>query len=295
VFGNAPDTTVRSERMDIVTGSGRRGQSYLYWSSDDRLYQLPISYWTMLGWANSPAYPDGRANFDRPIPPRCLECHVTGIQSIAGSDLQNHYRRSGVMLGVTCETCHASGKEHVERQRSALRAVLPRAIVNPARLPRARRVDACALCHGGAVALTTTPFAFVPGQRLEKEINLDLYARPSTGQVDVHGDQVGLLERSKCFRSSQMTCGTCHDVHREQRDTVALSKNCLTCHTTQSCGLFPREGRALEGKCVNCHMPSLPSTTVVSNHQGRQVRQQVRSHWIKVYPQFQSLPPAGGQ
>jgi len=42
-------------------------------------------------------------------------------------------------------------------------------------------------------------------------------------------------------------------------------------------------------------MPSLPSRTVVSNHQGRPVRQQMRSHWIKVYPQFQSVTPAGGQ
>jgi hypothetical protein len=285
IFGRAPDTSSRSERIDIVTGSGRRGQSYLYWRGGDHLYQLPVSYWTMLGWANSPAYPDGRANFDRAIPPRCLECHAAGFKSVAEPNVFNHYQRTGVMLGVMCETCHGSGQEHVARERSLLRAVLAPAIINPARLPRARRLDGCALCHGGAAAPRTAAFSYVPGQPLVKDVNL--WARPDTGEVDVHGDQVGLLERSKCFRSSQMTCSTCHDVHRQQHDLVALSGRCLTCHTAQSCGLFPSHGQSLVGRCVSCHMPSLPSTTVIANYLGHQVRQQVRSHWIKVYPQFQ--------
>src|SRR5205814_6190406 len=68
VMGRAPDTSVRSERIAYVTGV-RKGQSYLYWHGDE-LYQLPVSYWTELGWANSPSYPDGRPNFDRAIPPR---------------------------------------------------------------------------------------------------------------------------------------------------------------------------------------------------------------------------------
>ena len=32
-----------SERFDLVLGSGRRGQSYLYWKGG-LLYQLPVSY-----------------------------------------------------------------------------------------------------------------------------------------------------------------------------------------------------------------------------------------------------------
>src|SRR5207249_10261029 len=41
---------------------------------------------------------------------------------------------------------------------------LPRAIINPARLPRARQLDECALCHGGTAALRTPAFSHVPGQ-----------------------------------------------------------------------------------------------------------------------------------
>ena len=46
-----------SEPFDIVVGSGRKGQTYLYWNGA-RLYQLPVSYYTALNsWCNSPGYP----------------------------------------------------------------------------------------------------------------------------------------------------------------------------------------------------------------------------------------------
>jgi hypothetical protein len=101
--------------------------------------------------------------------------------------------------------------------------------------------------------------------------------------VDVHGNQVALLERSKCFRSSQMTCATCHDVHRQQRDVAEFSGTCLTCHTPQQCGLYPRYGQRLVGRCVDCHMPAQTSATIFASYLGHDLRVQVRSHWIKVY------------
>src|SRR5271168_3168530 len=46
----------RTERMDIVTGSGVRGATYLYWE-EDQLFELPVSYWTDgHRWINSPGY-----------------------------------------------------------------------------------------------------------------------------------------------------------------------------------------------------------------------------------------------
>jgi hypothetical protein len=33
-------------------------------------------------------------------------------------------------------------------------------------------------------------------------------------------------------------------------------------------------------------MPVQASASVIANQMGRQVRQQVRSHWIKVYPEL---------
>lgn len=287
VMGRGHDTTTRTERIAIVTGI-RKGQSYLYWGGTDQLYQLPVSYWTGTGWAYSPGYPDGRPDFDRPIPPRCLECHATWFGAVPAPNVLNRYQRATGILGISCETCHGAGREHVRRERSPLDRLLPVAIVNPARLPRARQLDGCALCHSGTAALRTAPFSYVPGQPLQKRIAL---AAPlDSGAVDVHGNQVALLERSRCYRSSQMTCATCHDVHREQRDLTAFSGRCLTCHTPQSCGLFPRYGQRLVGRCVDCHMPAETSAVIFANYLGHELRVQVRSHWIKTYAQMDTLP-----
>ena len=281
IQGAPPATTTRTERFAYVVGSGRKGQSYVY-RRGDQLYQLPVSHWTGLGWVNSPGFADGVANFDRTITPRCLECHATSFEPIADAKHANRYADTEPVLGVTCEKCHAAGRTHVERERSAVRAMLPRAIVNPARLSRQRQIESCALCHGGVGEPKRTSFSYAPGAPLREHLELP----PATpDEVDVHGNQVALLARSACFRSSEMTCSTCHDVHRTQRDVTPLSGRCLTCHVPQSCGLYPSRGQALIGRCVDCHMPLQRSNSIISGHEGRQERPPVRTHWIKVYEQ----------
>jgi hypothetical protein len=142
-------------------------------------------------------------------------------------------------------------------------------------------MDACGQCHAGLGEPIIPSFSYVAGKRLS-----DYLAFPSNSEgatVDVHGNQVALLSRSKCFRNSQMTCISCHNVHQQQRDVTALSGKCMTCHQEQSCGLFPTRGHALAGKCVDCHMPLQPSNLIVSALEGKKERAMVRSHWIKVY------------
>ncbi len=54
VVGKGADSTSRTERVAYVGGSGRKGQSFLYWSGD-KLFQLPVSYYTGLNtWLGSP-------------------------------------------------------------------------------------------------------------------------------------------------------------------------------------------------------------------------------------------------
>src|SRR6202167_943467 len=115
VQGIAPYITVRTERFGLEIGSGRKGQTYLFWKGD-QLFQLPVSYWTELGWVNSPGYRDGIANFDRPIIARCLACHTTYFESIPPPP--NRYSRTGFVLSITCEKCHGPGREHVQRESS---------------------------------------------------------------------------------------------------------------------------------------------------------------------------------
>jgi hypothetical protein len=275
------DSTTRTERVALVSGT-RKGPSYLYWAGN-RLYQLPISYWAALGkWINSPGYVDGSMNFDRGISPRCFECHSTWIKQVMDPGASNRYDSTGMILGITCERCHGAGQEHVARERSALRAMKGPAIVNPARLSRQRQMDACAQCHGGLGRSIAPVFSYIAGRPLDRYLALD--SLPITATVDVHGNQVALLTRSRCYRESQMTCITCHDVHQTQRDTKELSNRCLACHQEQSCKLFPKEGHALKGRCVDCHMPLQESNLIVSGLEGKEEKALVRTHWIRVWP-----------
>ena len=283
IMGTPPDTVTQSQRFEYVIGSGRKGQTYVF-RNGDRLFELPVSYWTSLGtWVNSPGYLDGSMNFGRPATPRCLECHSTWFEQIADSTASNRYRAEGAILGITCEKCHAAGRAHVERQRSSVPVLRPQTIVNHARLSRSRQIEACAQCHGGVGELKKAAFTYVPGDPLTD--HLRLRATSPRDEVDVHGNQVALLARSRCFQASQMTCQSCHDVHRTQRDPVELSGRCLDCHQEQSCKLFPTRGQELKGRCVDCHMPLQTSNAIISDREGRQERPQVRTHWIKVYPE----------
>ena len=273
ILGTPPDTISVSQRFDLVIGSGRKGQTYLYWKND-QLFQLPVSYWTEVGsWVNSPGYGDRTLDFSRPVVPRCLECHASYFDAIADAGVANRYRRSGYTVGISCERCHGPGEQHAADKNAP--------IVNPAKLPRDRQLALCSLCHGGIGVPKAPAFSFIAGNALEDFLKLE--APKENEKLDVHGNQVALLERSKCFKSSGMTCSTCHDVHMRQRDVSDFSEKCLACHKVESCGLFPKRGRAIVGKCVDCHLPNETTNVIVSTHDGTRIAPKVRNHWIKVY------------
>ncbi|HEX6923831.1 MAG TPA: multiheme c-type cytochrome [Longimicrobiaceae bacterium] len=281
VESSGSDTTRTIERFDIVVGSGRKGQSYLYWRSD-LLFQLPISHWTGIGWANSPGYRDGVANFNRPVPPRCLECHSTYAASLPSLGGGNRYDTASLVPGISCQTCHGAGGEHVRwaQTGSVWRWLRSAAIVNPADLPRERRVDGCALCHGGIGESIQPPFSYRPGEPLSAYLH---QPEPSPDEpVDVHGNQVALLARSACFQQSDMTCSTCHDVHRPQRDISEFTAVCTSCHVPGE-SLDADHGAAMPGNCVDCHMPNVETNVIVGDQLGRVLKPRVRSHRIAVY------------
>jgi hypothetical protein len=288
VFWQPPDEKTHTERIDIVTGSGQKGQTYLYWKGN-QLFQLPVSYWTELkGWINSPGYTEGVANFDRPIPPSCLECHATYFESIESEQAENYYRKTDFVLGISCERCHGPGRQHAENERLKSAAVSSgtHSIVNPSRLPRDRQIEVCAQCHGGIGQPTAPAFTYIPGQVLENYFKLP---RPDAdAHVDVHGNQVALTQRSRCYQNSQMTCTTCHEVHEPERAAASYSGKCLQCHKDQECGEFAKLGPKIRENCIDCHMPVQDSNVIVSDVKGKQVKARIRNHWIKVYATAQN-------
>jgi hypothetical protein len=284
VQGMPPYTTSRTERFGLVVGSGGKGQTFLFWKGD-LLFQLPVSYWKEVGWVNSPGYRDGVAYFDRPVIPRCLECHGAYFESLAPP--QNHYSQTGFVVGITCEKCHGPGQTHIQRFSSkSVETSSDPAILNPARFSRDRQMDLCAWCHVGHGVPLLATFSYMPGEPLDKYVELP---QPDpNAPVDVHGSQVELLKKSRCFQSSTMTCLTCHDVHTTQKDPAAFSGHCLNCHKVET---HLKVGQPIANNCVDCHMPKQQTNLIVFNWNGRKVSPEVRNHWIKVYPETSAPKP----
>jgi hypothetical protein len=280
------DISRRTEPIDLVTGSGQRGQTYLYWHRD-RLFELPVSYWSDgHRWINSPGYIDGTAEFSRPVNPACLECHATYIRALSTDPATNRYDRGSLVPGISCESCHGPGAEHVRQQTqhgTTSKDASPPSILNPAKFSRDRQVDLCAECHNGIQREALAPtFSYVPGRPLSEYFKQ--LPSPDVEHPDVHGNQVGLLQRSKCYRSStQMSCTTCHNVHSRRQSAEFYSQKCLTCHQWQSCGLSKTLGQKIVNQCVHCHMPTEETNVIVSQTAGQVVHATMRNHWIKIY------------
>lgn len=276
-----------SARIDVVIGSGTRGQSYLSWRQN-QLFELPVSYWSDgRQWINSPGYRDGTANFDRKVDPRCLECHTTYIRALSDDPQTNRYDPATLIVGISCESCHGPGSDHVAQQRMHTPASAIDRILNPAKFSRDRQIDQCALCHNGTARAELAPaFTYSPGDDLSRFLApsaLDAEEHP-----DVHGNQVGLLKRSQCFLSSPtMSCSTCHNVHAPEKAASDYSQRCLECHEWQSCGKSKTLGKQIVNDCIQCHMPLEQTNAIVSETAGRMTRTSIRTHWIKVYPDTQ--------
>jgi hypothetical protein len=277
------DGRERSERIDVVVGSGKFGQSFLSWRGAN-LFQLPVSYFHAGdAWRNSPGprYKDGTADFDRPITPRCLECHSTWFgfsPSIPGG-----YLRDGNLLGVSCERCHGPGARHVEWHRAHPDTKEPFAITSPADLPRERSLDLCGQCHGGVGELARAPFTYRPGELLADHVHVK--AQDPTAPPGVHSaNQLVRLKESRCFQASdRMTCATCHDPHvLERGDLLRFSKRCQACHEPKSCGMEPRVGASIAENCIDCHMRRLPIESTMFDTPGATLHPTMLDHRIAV-------------
>lgn len=278
-----------AQPFDMVIGSGTKGQSYLFWYNN-MLFQLPVSYYTPAdSWTNSPGYPDNHVLFNRPITGRCLECHGTYFKKISSQDtFPVEYDRNQIVYGIDCERCHGPAKMHVDFQQANPNVKTAKYIINPASLSRKQQLDACALCHSGLRKSIKPSFSFITGDNLENYSEPD-YDSSKTAELDVHGNQYGLLTASKCFKMSKdMNCSTCHDTHVKERGNHALfSSRCQNCHSMEKNNFCTVKGDIsyIKNNCIKCHMPETPSKilTLRIMEDKDVVPNMVRTHLIGIY------------
>lgn len=278
-------------RLDISIGSGKKGQTYLSWAGN-HLVQLPISYFSPARqWSNSPGFPVDQAVFNRAITSRCLECHMTYVQKISDTAIAlEEFDHNRILYAVNCEKCHGPAARHVEFQTQNPEIKQAKFIINPAKLSRQQKLDLCALCHGGQLNKTKPSFTFQAGDTLADFFSINkIPVDPAA--IDVHGNQMGLLVASKCFQMSELTCTSCHDIHKKENGQIAsFSRRCMNCHNEAhgtSCKMTASIGPVITEDCIDCHMPKQPSHSVAVYLQGMNipVLALMRTHFIKVYPE----------
>jgi hypothetical protein len=273
-----------AQRIDLVMGSGKLAYAGMYWQ-DGKLYQMPLIYFPPLKkWVNAPGFSDRWPWWDRPINPRCLDCHSTYFQHEAGSE--NGYRPDGAVMEISCERCHGAASEHVAFQTTHPEATEARGIVHPRTLSRERHLEICAQCHSEVGELKGEAGDYQPGTPLADYLK----ATPSEGtRAFVHSvNQLQRLSQSKCFEQSQMTCISCHDPHVHERDDVAIfSQRCLSCHEPSGHAEAAAMGDRWKRNCIDCHMPRRDDeSTPIQVATGDKLKLiQLRDHLVAIYPE----------
>lgn len=278
-------------KFGVVIGSGTRGQTYLYWSGN-RLFQMAVSYFTLTdSWVNSPGNPEDFADFSRPIEKNCLSCHGSYVKLVSEPNAKfEEFDQKQFVYGINCEKCHGAGGRHVDFHTQNPGEKQARFIVNAAKLNQRQQIDACAVCHSGITNEMTSPFGFHTGDTI--------YHKPqqpsdSLSKPDVHGNQYGLLVKSKCYlESGSITCSTCHNPHNQQRgDNALFSQRCMSCHTPEKnnfCKMAPELGKDnLVSNCIDCHMPTRESEILNVKVFGEAKHKPavLRTHQIAIYPE----------
>jgi hypothetical protein len=152
----------------------------------------------------------------------CAGCHTTGVDSQS---------RAFSALALDCYVCH--GDATLQHSKDSALMLLAKKRHDPARVV----TSICAQCHvrSGKSRSTGLPYPnnFVAGDNLFRDFLVDL----SPDQVAaVNPADRHILENVRQVVLSgkeEVTCLTCHDVHKEsskKHRQVAQSDSCLTCH-----------------------------------------------------------------
>ena len=231
-----------SATVSWVFGDRQFGDTFLY-QHNGIYFESRVSYYRAI---NGLDFTTGRTAF-RPDrfqtalgrrmspdePPLCFGCHSTA----SSTDGQFHPER--LIPGVTCESCHGPGAQHVAQMSLEHDARTPTLILNPARLSPADSVDFCGACH-----------------RTSADVSLS----DVTGIFILRFPAYG-LEQSRCWKNgdARLTCTACHDVHKPRvQDAAFYDKVCLSCHSPKSGAKdqahATRMCKVSNRECVSCHM-----------------------------------------
>ncbi len=210
----------------------------------------------------------------------CAVCHTSQLRNAKGGgfDVNNEEFKEP---GIDCEMCHGPSGSHViemsEHDYHPKEPLDPP--VNFHKIDSRKSVAICAQCHMQSAIRNSGPngeLNYVSsgeffGNRLRqpfgefsrKGFYKDGRFRQTTFIVEA-------LERSRCFKKAEVSCGTCHDPHSRDSASNPTSLKfrhepdlmCTGCHGQfrDAAAISRHSHHAAESegsRCVSCHMPRI--------------------------------------
>jgi len=261
-------------------GSGNHAQTFLHRNPDGRLFEMPVSWYsrqerpeTGAGagyWAMSPGYDKSvHQDFRQLINQDCMSCH-NGYPRALVTDAGNGPVFTGALPeGIDCQRCHGPGQAHIDAIQSEDIDAGRQTIVNPGRLDRERKLEACMQCHLESTSgplpfrirrYERPPLSYVPGKPLgDYFIHFDHAAGAGREDKFEIAGAAYRLRKSACFQRSDMTCLTCHNPHDIPRGAEAVQRYvaiCQSCHGGTHRSAIPQSPDVRRSAtCLDCHMP----------------------------------------
>jgi predicted CXXCH cytochrome family protein len=289
---------VKAYRFDIVMGS-KNAQTAMFWDKDN-IYELPLSYYKSVNnWGTSPGYPANQPYFDGSVSTDCFSCHSSHLTVKENQNTSDGYfgteivpekmKKESLVYGIDCERCHGPAQDHVNFHKKNPELKLAKYITTNKSLNHKQKLDQSVICHYAGDNIQSR-FKFVIGNSIT-----NFYGEPdpnNTSNLDVHGNQFGLLSKSKCFLESKtMDCISCHNPHKEEtKNLLNYSQKCMSCHSEAKnnfCTTPISAGISLKENCIDCHMPKKPSGAIGFYLSGKSEMSPylLRTHNIGIYPE----------
>jgi hypothetical protein len=212
-------------------------------------------------------------------------------------------------FGIACEACHGPADAHVRASQNPVRRYLEHwsdganpTIVQPARLDHRRSSEVCGQCHGifehrsdaEILEFARSGSNYRPGDDLGESrliVRKTSAGDPkllsdsvrdsseffeqrywSDGMVRVSGREYNGLIESPCYQHGEMSCLSCHQMHKPADDPRPLrtwavdqlergmesNQACLQCHEEFADRVEEHTHHAASSPgslCYNCHMP----------------------------------------
>ena len=243
-----------SEPILYSFGQGKAGQTYIY-RRNGVFYESRVSYYRDINGL------DFTIGYDRKVPPSleealgraismdearsCFSCHSTA--AVYGKNLQ----LDKLMPGVSCESCHGPGRDHIKAMESKQFADMK--IFNPGRMGADELTqEFCGSCHRSAESVMT-----LAQQGGINNVRFQPYRIFTSRGHDPNDDR--------------LSCTACHNPHEDLRVRAAdYDPKCFACHQSEAARKSPRLARAerADGRtakpcpvaakdCTSCHMPKV--------------------------------------